>query len=234
VFQNQAPVLAANGELSNSNPDIGAPLAPGAIAQISGLTLAPVTQGAKGAPLPASLAGASVLIGAFQAPLFLVSPNALKVQVPFELAPNRSYTVVAGINGAYTLPTTITVAPAAPAILTDSNGVAMAQDSSAARISEASPAHAGSTVTIFLEGMGVTTPQIATGAAAGSGDVVQIPPSVLLGDQTATILYAGLAPSMIGVYRIDFQVPSDAPAGDLPLTVSQNGVSSNSALLPVR
>ena len=234
VLSNQAPALSPDSVLSDANPVTGAPLAPGAIADISGVSLAGAAQTADGAPLPNALGGTTVLIGAIEAPLFFVSPDTLRIQVPLELVPNRSYTVVAGANGAYTLPATITVASAAPAILADSNGMAFAQDGSAAPISEASPAHPGSAVTIFLEGMGLTSPEGVTGSGADGAANVQIPPTVSVGGETANILYAGLAPTLIGVYQIDFQVPADAPSGDLSLSVTQGGVVSNSAVLPVR
>jgi len=43
-----------------------------------------------------------------------------------------------------------------------------------------------------------------------------------------------LAPGLIGLYEIRLRIAADAPSGDLSIVVTQNGVASNSALLPVR
>jgi uncharacterized protein (TIGR03437 family) len=45
--------------------------------------------------------------------------------------------------------------------------------------------------------------------------------------------FAGLLAEQVGLYRIDLTVPPDAVAGDLKLAVTQNGLSSNMALLTV-
>jgi uncharacterized protein (TIGR03437 family) len=59
-------------------------------------------------------------------------------------------------------------------------------------------------------------------------------PNVIIGGQTAEISYAGLTPGLIGVYQINLRIPPDLTPGDLAVAVTQNGVTSNSAILPVR
>ncbi len=44
---------------------------------------------------------------------------------------------------------------------------------------------------------------------------------------------AGLTPSTVGLYQINFQVPANTPNGDLLIVVSQGGVAGNSAIFPV-
>jgi uncharacterized protein (TIGR03437 family) len=39
------------------------------------------------------------------------------------------------------------------------------------------------------------------------------------GDVAAQVLYAGLAPDLVGVYQFNVVVPADAPRGDAPLRV---------------
>jgi uncharacterized protein (TIGR03437 family) len=39
---------------------------------------------------------------------------------------------------------------------------------------------------------------------------------------------------MIGIYEITLQIPKDLAPGDLTLVVTQNGVASNSGIVPVR
>ena len=60
-----------------------------------------------------------------------------------------------------------------------------------------------------------------------------IQPTVTLDSQDTSIVYAGLTPTGIGLYQIDFTVPTNARSGNLNLIVTQNGVMSNTAILPV-
>jgi uncharacterized protein (TIGR03437 family) len=54
-----------------------------------------------------------------------------------------------------------------------------------------------------------------------------------LDGQDITPQFAGLVPGLVGLYQINFQVPGNARSGDLPLVVTQNGVSTNTTILPV-
>ena len=46
--------------------------------------------------------------------------------------------------------------------------------------------------------------------------------------------FAGLTPDSVGLYRTNIQTPNVPADGNLALTVSQNGVVGNTAILPVR
>jgi uncharacterized protein (TIGR03437 family) len=234
VSPNKAPILSANGTLANANPVPGAPLAPGSIAQVTGLYLAASNSDAAGSPLPTALNGTSVLIGAEGAPVFSASPESVKIPVPADLATGREYSIVLMANGAYSIPDTISLAPVQPGISTDSNGVAAAQGADSVPISEAAPAHPGDTITVFVEGMGGAASPFDSGTLATGLDTVQIQPSVTIAGESAQVTYAGLAPGLIGLYRIDLQIPADVSPGDLSIVVTQNGVASNPAILPVR
>ena len=50
----------------------------------------------------------------------------------------------------------------------------------------------------------------------------------------ATVLFAGLTPTAVGLYQIDFQVPQGTQNGQASVVVSQSGVTSNTAILPVQ
>jgi uncharacterized protein (TIGR03437 family) len=234
VSTNKAPILSPNGTLANANPVPGAPLAPGSIAQVTGLYMAATNLDAPGSPLPTDLNGTSVLIGAEQAPVFSVSAESVRIQIPADLATGREHTIVLIANGAYTIPDTISLAPAQPGISTDANGLAVAQGAGASPISAAAPAHPGDDITIFVEGMGATASLVESGTMTTALDAVQIQPSVTIGGKTAQVTYAGLAPGLIGLYRIDLQIPPDVTPGDLIVVVTQNGVASNPSILPVR
>jgi uncharacterized protein (TIGR03437 family) len=54
-----------------------------------------------------------------------------------------------------------------------------------------------------------------------------------VGSQTATVGFAGLSPFFVGLYQINFQVPTGVTSGELEVDVTQNGVAANPTLLPV-
>ncbi len=104
-----------------------------------------------------------------------------------------------------------------------------------ANITKASPAKPGEVVVIYLSGMGATNPVVKSGEPAPSSPPakVAVAAAVTLGGENAVVQFAGLAPGFVGLYQVNFQVPATIGSGDQTLVVSQNGVSSNSALLPV-
>jgi uncharacterized protein (TIGR03437 family) len=131
------------------------------------------------------------------------------------------------------------VVPIAPGVAAFPDGSVIAQDSNFALVNAASPAHPGESIVIYLVGMGATNPAIASGKDApglNPGDTLAsatVQPVVNVGNQTAKILFAGLTPGAIGLYQINFTVPSTVSAGSQSLTVSQGSVNANTTTLPV-
>ena len=87
----------------------------------------------------------------------------------------------------------------------------------------------------YLVGLGATDIPVPTGAAAPNSPLSHplIDPILSLNGSPVLIAFAGLVPTAVGLYQIDFQVPESAPNGDLTLSVSQAGASSNVTVLPV-
>ena len=50
---------------------------------------------------------------------------------------------------------------------------------------------------------------------------------------TAKLFYFGQTPFAVGLYQINFQVPSTAKSGDLDVIVTQGGATANTVKLPV-
>ncbi len=176
-----------------------------------------------------------MLIGPTQVPLFFVAPSVLAAQVPFEIAPNQQYPAVVSVNDALTLPETLDIVPMQPGVyfnVADQTVVAQRLDQSL--VSMANPAHPGETLTLYLAGMGATNPPVTTGAPTPSQDVLaNTQPIVTLDGEKVNIGYAGLTPTGVGLYQINFTVPADAQAGLLDLVILQGAVAANSTKLPV-
>lgn len=213
---------------------LGGGLAPGNVAQVYGSGLASSLMFGSTVPLPPAIAGTYLMVGQYQAPLYFISSTVMAVEIPFELTAPQQSAAVASVNGALSNVITVTVVPVQPGIAVRTDGTAEAQHLDYSLITSASPAKPGETVIIYLAGMGATNPSVASGVPTPPQLVpTVVPATVTLDSQNAFIVYAGLTPTGIGLYQIDFTVPMNARSGNLNVIVTQNGVSSNTAILPV-
>ena len=235
VNSNSAPVLFPRGTVNAFYRSSGV-LAPGTVAEVYGSSLATSTVSPP-LPLPFSLNSTSLLIGGASPPLFFLSSGQLNVQIPIELQGGRQYQIIVSANGAITLPDTLDMNPVQPGVLAFDDGHTKAQrPGDGTLVDAARPAKAGEILTLYLLGMGATNPAVPTGQLAPIVEPlarVTAQPIVTVNGENAEIFYAGLTPMSIGLYQINFRVPNDAPAGDLDLVVTQNGVPANSTKLTV-
>ena len=236
VAPNQAPVLAPNGGSDIFNPLVGGGLGPGNIIQIYGSGLASQTIAPSVLPLPTTVVGTTVVIGGLQSPLYYVSPGQINAQIPFELAPNQQYQLIVSANGALTTPLPIQVNAGAPAVLAFTSGAVVAQHQDGTLISTTAPASPGEYVVIYLTGLGATTVDVPSGSASPSSPLAYVvdSPALTLGTNPIPVLFAGLTPGLVGLYQINFQIPTGLAAGSYNLQIAQDGVTSNSTLLQIQ
>lgn len=234
VISNPAPTLKANGIKNTFNPVIAAPLAPGTLVRIEGSSFAPAGVEAS-PPLPTTLSGVTVLTGSLEAPLLSAGRDQIGAQLPAELAPARQYQVVVGAGAAFTVPDTIDVSAVDPGVSTSSSGQAVAQHADGSQVTETAPAQPGELITIFLAGLGATDLTVESGQPSPDNPPASVlaQPLATLGGEQADVISAGLSPGVVGLYSLLFRVPADAPAGDLALQITQNGIPANSATISV-
>jgi uncharacterized protein (TIGR03437 family) len=240
------PTLAPGGTLNNLNPVVGAPLAPGTIAQVYGSGLAPAAVSIGALPLPTTFNNTFALVGSLQAPLYSLSSGQIDIQIPSELSAPQQIPVVLSVNNALTLPVTLNLVPAAPGVLSANDGPTppsvqnrahlIAQHSADfSLVSSSNPAKPGEYLVMYLVGMGATDPAVASGTQTPASPLAKVTnqPTVTVGSQAATVAFAGLTPGFVGLYQINFQVPASVASGVVEVDVTQNGVSANPTLLPV-
>ena len=234
VLPNPAPSIAPASVLHVFNPQVGAPLAPGAIVQIYGSNLAPQAAQPASVPLPVTLNGTSVMVGGVAAPLYYVGPGQIDAQIPFELSSVGEYDVVVSANGALSGPQTIQMSSAIPGLAVYNDGSVIAQHQDGSLITRMSPAVPGEYGVLYLAGMGVTDNPVGTGSGSPATPLAHptSTPSLTIGGAPVPVLFAGLTPGLVGLYQINFQIPANA-SGTLKLEVSQAGIVSNSTVLPV-
>lgn len=230
---------------TNLNPQPGAPLAPGTIVQIFGSNLSSATgqPAFKDGKLATSYQGASVIIGGVEAPLYFVSPGQINAQVPMELVADKPYQVLVSNNGAFTVPESTDVAAAQPAVAQCPAGNAacperriIAQHEDYSLIDAANPARSGEVITIYLVGMGITSPSVRSGESSPVSPLawVESKPEVSVDGQPAETIFAGLTPGAVGLYQINLRLPAGLASGDRSLVVTQAGARSNEVALPVK
>ena len=244
--QTPPPTLAPGGTLNNLNPVVGAPLSPGTIAQVYGSGLAPAAASTGPAPLPTNFNNTYALVGPMKAPLYSLSSGQINILIPFEATANQQIPIVLSVNNALTLPQMLNVVAATPGVLSADDGPTppsvqngahiIAQHSAdGSLVTSTSPAKPGEYLVMYLVGMGATNPSVTSGFQTPTAPLSYVTesPTVTVGSQPSTVLFAGLTPGFVGLYQIDFQVPSGASSGELQVTVTQNGVAANPTLLPV-
>jgi len=217
-----------------------APLAPGSIISVFGANLAPSPAGASTLPLPKTLAGASLQVGGYEAPLFYSSGGQINAQLPFEVAAaTRPQLIVKGADFV-TVPETITVAAARPGIFTTNQqgtGQGMIMDVANRLVDSTNPAKAGDVVVVYCTGLGATNPAVRSGEAAPASPLAKVvtPVTVTIGGQPAVVQFAGLTPGFVGLYQVNAQIPAGVtPSAAVSLVLSQDGVPSNTVTLGVR
>jgi uncharacterized protein (TIGR03437 family) len=215
-------------------------ISPGSLISIFGANLALETQVAASVPLPAILSRTSVTIGGILDPLYFVSATQINTQVPQQPYGNGEKTLVvttqAGASSAFPL----SLQPDAPAIFTtNSNGQGgpLLIDSTFHFVDAPS---AGQTVFLYESGLGLTNPPIATGAGGNAQEPFsRLPylPTVIVGERPAEVTFAGMAPGFVGVYQLNFVMPSRPLLSDhlyigVPGAGQQLSYASNITNLP--
>ena len=235
VLPNAVPLLTPGGTLHVFNPLIGGALGQGTILQIYGSNFSPSTTVGTAVPLATALGGTSVTVGGIAAPLYYVSPGQIDAQLPYELVPGNTYQAIVNNNGALSMPISVVATAATPGVAAFASGLVIAQHPNGTLVSESAPAAPGEYIVIYLSGLGQTNHTVADGAAAPNNPLSNplVAPTLTLNGTGIPISFAGLTPSAVGLYQINFQVPANTPNGDLQLVVSQAGVTDNPVILPV-
>lgn len=181
-----------------------------------------------------------ILFDGVPAPIVYASAGQTSVIVPSEVA-GKVFTVISVERaGTVTSVSTASITTALPGLFTaNSSGTgsvaALNQDGSFH--STTRPAARGSVVTLFATGSGVMDRTLPNGAVTdGNLSRPLLPVSVRIGTQTAELLYAGSAPSLVhGVLQVNVRIPQDLLPGDHPIKlVVGNFTSPPGTIVSVR
>ncbi len=209
------------------------PVAPGSLISIFGSNFAAGTLSAAAWPLPQSLAGLTLSIDGIPCPLLYVSPDQINAQLPFEAPPGPA-TAVLQLPQMPPAAIAFTVALAAPGIFTNGQNQSAVQNADGSPNSPATPAQAGSAISVYLTGQGAVAPLVASGAPAPANPIARpvFPVTAALGGRPAEIIFVGLSPGSVGLFQINLRVPAIGTGAET-LVVNVNGVPSNAGTVYV-
>ncbi|HUL51239.1 MAG TPA: hypothetical protein VLU94_01510, partial [Candidatus Nitrosotalea sp.] len=230
------PNSGAPGQISavvNGASGLEGPVSPGEIVVIYGSALGPSTL-VGNAPNPSGIfekqtAGVSVLFNGIPAAMLYASSTVLSAVVPYGLAgPTAKVAVLVG----HVLGPSVDVKlnDTSPALFATSGGTGQAaalnQDGTVNTV--ANPCPIGSAIVLFATGEGRISPDGVDGAVTGSSPSKPVlPVAVFIGDQPATILYAGEAPGAIsGMLQVNALVPSGIQPGVVSVSLQVGAVVS--------
>ncbi len=235
----QGAPLAEFGRLGNSgNFDEG--LAPGSVAAVYGEQLS-YQEGTQNSTLPLSdsLAGTRVLVNDRAAPILFTSYNQVNFQIPYD-TPEGEAVIRVERDGSAGNPLAATILPRAPRIIQIGNsGVVINADGSNAVSGR--PSRPGELITIYAVGFGATSTPVTAGTATAAQPLAQISPmpkvvvgNAFMGAVVLDPIYAGLTPSIVGLYQVNVVLPEDIFVGDIQIAIEGDGYRSNSVMLPIR
>jgi adhesin/invasin len=212
--------------------------APRAAMTIFGTNLSDATYQAPGYPLPTQLGPTSVTVNGSVVPLYYVSPTQINFEMPSG-AP--ATTVQVGVTNGFTQlltaqQQTTNLTAVDPGLFVNAGNRAAALNQDLTPHTLTTPVPAGGYILLYTTGGGPISPTLPDGTAAPAS-----PPSLLtgnvqasIGGRPAKVSYAGVAPGFAGLSQINVIVPAGLAAGDQPVFVTVNGVSSNAGLITVK
>ena len=230
-------VLAWNYDAAVASPhidrvvnaaDLTQPVAPGGLISVFGSNLSPVNIATREMPLPTALGDTCLAVNGVAVPMLFVSPAQINAQLPFQVDGN--VTMILRTPGGVSDNFNLMLLPGAPSVFR--TGMAgpetgiptIVRDHNGELVTLSNPIHYNDVLTIYLTGLGRTSPEVQAGVPAPSDPpaVALLTPQVTLGGVPLRVLFAGLAPGQVGVYQINASVPRNVPLGlSVPLTIAQ-------------
>jgi uncharacterized protein (TIGR03437 family) len=227
-------------------------LSPCSMATIIAPGIAPGLQGMVTAGvglLPGVLANTTVTVGGTGAPLSSVGRNAsgqevLTFQVPCEVNPGGSVPVVVNAGGA-SGSVNLAIQAVSPGIYTQTlDGVtrAVVIRPEGSFVTPTNPARRGENLTALVTGLGPSIPVVGTNSVAAPGSITAPQGTVVVGmaGRGVPLISAQMSPDQVGVWLVQFTVPTDIATGNQTFSISvvptgsSSSVSSGSALIPIQ
>jgi uncharacterized protein (TIGR03118 family) len=228
-----APPSAVTAVGNAASWQIGS-IASGEIIVIGGQTVGAVPLTSASIPASGSigttLANVTVTINNVKAPILYTMGSITSVIVPNFVIPSDSANIVVQTPGQTTKAFTVGLAPSSPglfALNAAGTGPLVAINQDGTLNSSANAAAAGSIVTLYATGTGLTNPTGVTGAIQTEALTPFQKTAVTIGGKPATVVYAGTPAGILsGLTLVQATVPSGLTAGSVPVVLTSGSVST--------
>lgn len=212
-------------------------ITPGSFVTIFGTGFATGPESEATLPVPDILGGVSVSIAGIPCPIYYVNPTQINLLVPWT-TPVGTYPMTVTVNDKTVGPTNIVISAEAPGIFQYGANRAVAQNlngNSYSLNTSSAPAAVGSTLVVYVTGIGMVSNTPGDGATTPASPLSQASylNSATIGGVPAAVTFLGLTPGQVGLAQADITVPS-LPSGDYPLVLTVAGLESTSALVSVQ
>ncbi len=179
------------------------------------------------------LKGTQVKVDDTFAPIIYVSDGQISFMMPDEAAGHASASITVVRNGVASNTVSIPVLASALRIFSaDSTGhgqaAALNQDGTVN--SPGNPAAAGTYVSLFGGGEGLTSPTLGDGAINPyPAPLPQVPITATIGGVAVQPQYAGEAPGLVyGILQVNLKIPASVKSGAIPVTLTNGTTASQS------
>jgi uncharacterized protein (TIGR03437 family) len=234
-----SPMISRGGVTNSAGAGEGRGVAAGSVASLFGENFTAESVVGPASPLAHSLAGVTVHIGTRTLPLFFASPTQINFLIPGDLAAG-DHLVTVSSEGMPDVTSEFAVVRNAPGLfptVVDGQIYAMVMHEDGTPVTASAPARQGELLTAYGTGFGPTDHVRSERASApGSPRILLLDPATLeIGGNPVKPEAAFAAPGQIGVDAIQFRLDGSAPVGGaIPVTVTVNGLRSNSLALAIQ
>jgi uncharacterized protein (TIGR03437 family) len=236
----KVPYIMPSGVTNAAGATPSSVVAAGSVVSIFGANLGTEVILGPSSPMAQTLAGTTVRVGDRLLPLFFSSPNQINFQLPADLQPGTQ-TVTVSTQGQADVAAVFNIVQDAPGLfpsLANGQVFAVAVHADGSAVTQDSPVKPGETITLFGTGFGPTAPARPFGFAVPDGPAYTLTDGVTIQIGSAAALTPSSAYAVagsVGVDAVQFVLGSDAPSGtNAALTVTINGQTSNTVLLPIQ
>jgi uncharacterized protein (TIGR03437 family) len=209
----------------------GYPVAPGTFVTLFGTGFGTQTASTTAFPVKTTLAGVQVTVNTIPAPVYSVvgtgaSPLITAI-VPYGVT-GTTATFQVIVNGTKSNTVDVPLAPTSPGVFSiPANGISSvaARHADGTVVNASSPATRGEYIAVYLAGLGAVNPTVTDGEATPTNTLYKMtgPVNVYVGGQlTPNVAFAGLTPTLAGLYQLNIQVPEAISSGPQSLAVQTN------------
>ena len=228
------------GAVTNAASSVSGPVAPVEVVVLYGSGLGPARLAQyqldpSSGRVGTNLAGTSVIFNGTPAPVLYTSATQIGAVAPYTIA-GANVQIFVQYQGQTSAPVPLAVAQVFPALFTQDSsgkGQAAATNQDGTLNGAAHPAKTGGYISLWLTGAGQTNPAGVDGQPGAAPLPKPIAPvAVTIGGLSATVQYAGQAPSAVaGVMQINALIPSGIQTGNaVPVVVQVGSVSTQAGV----